>query len=197
MINLQTIGTQIRQHRKARGLTLTELAEACEISTSFLSQVERDQANPSVATLYGIAKALNIPIASFFNNSALGNNNGAKAQQQPFVHLIQKDQRKVIVYPGSGIRTELLLSSLRETLQMIWIVMPPGTDSGEVPFVHEGEECGVILQGTIKTWVGDEVYILHPGDSIYHKSTIPHRSQNIGDDEVIMVVAKTSPSVAD
>ena len=197
MFNSQSLGIQIRQHRKAQQRTLVELANDCDISPSFLSQIERDQANPSVATLYEIAKSLNIPIASFFSNDEPDNGKDAGLYPQSSVQIVRKEHRKVIVYPGSGIRTELLLANLREAIQMMWIVMPPGTDSGEVPFVHEGEECGVILQGTLKTWVGDEVFILHPGDSIYHKSTIPHRSQNIGDDEVIMVVAKTSPSIAD
>ncbi len=78
---------------------------------------------------------------------------------------------------------------------MMWVVMPPGTDSGDEPFTHEGEECGVILQGQLEAMVGDEKFILGPGDSIYHNSLIPHSSKNIGDSDVIMVVAKTPPSI--
>ncbi len=78
---------------------------------------------------------------------------------------------------------------------MMWIVMPPGTDSGAEPFIHEGEECGIILQGQLETWVGDEKFILGPGDSIYHSSNLPHRNKNIGEDDVIMVFAKTPPSI--
>ncbi len=77
---------------------------------------------------------------------------------------------------------------------MMWVVMPPGTDSGDEPFTHEGEECGVILQGQLEARVGDEKFILGPGDSIYHNSLIPHSSKNVGDSDVIMVVSKTPPS---
>jgi quercetin dioxygenase-like cupin family protein len=72
--------------------------------------------------------------------------------------------------------------------------MPPGTDSGDTPFVHEGEECGVVLQGKVETWIGTQRYVLEPGDAIYHLSSIPHRSRNVGDCDAIMVVAKTPPS---
>ena len=61
-----SLGAKIRQYRKTLQLTLTELAEQCNISPSFLSQIERDQANPSVATLHTIADVFGLPLAAFF-----------------------------------------------------------------------------------------------------------------------------------
>ena len=83
---------------------------------------------------------------------------------------------------------------MRVKIQMTWIVMPPGADTGDVPFLHEGEECGIVLQGKVEARVGDERYVLSPGDAIYQASTVPHRSRNIGDEDVIIVVAITPPS---
>lgn len=189
-----TLGERIRQKRKERDLTLTELATACALSPSFLSQIERDQASPSVATLYTLARIFQTPIAHFFEE--------VPTQPEPTVtvptglnaQLVRKDRRKQLIYPGSGIRSEMLSPDLQRAIQLLWVVMPPGTDSGDEPFVHDGEECGVILQGQVETWIGDERYLLGPGDAIYHSSTIPHRSRNIGEEEVIIVVAKTPPS---
>ncbi len=194
MSKKQSLGSQIRNHRKTMQLTLVELAESCNISPSFLSQIERDQANPSVTTLYAITDVLGLSMASFF--AGPDQNTSVEQQQSPTVtRIVRADRRKVLIYPGSGIRNELLVPDLRGNIQLTWIVMPPGTNSGEKPFMHEGEECGVILQGQLKTWIGDEVFILGPGDAIYHSSTIPHRSENIGDEDVIMVNAKTPPSI--
>ena len=187
----ETLGTKIRELRQAHSLTLVELAENCDISPSFLSQIERNQANPSVPTLYALAEALETSIVSFFADSQEDiQKNGVTDN----VGVVRGDRRKQILYPGSGIRSEILTPTLTSEIQLQWIVMPPGSDSGEMPFIHPGEECGVILQGTLKTWIGSETFVLSAGDSIYHKSTLPHRSKNIGEDEVIMVVAKTSPS---
>jgi transcriptional regulator with XRE-family HTH domain len=191
----KSIGTQIRKSRKSMQLTLVELAEKCDISPSFLSQIERDQANPSVTTLYAIADTLSISMASFFEGSDENNHLRQYSQTIQSAKAVKADRRKILIYPGSGIRNELLTPNLNGAIQMMWIVMPPGTDSGDEPFVHEGEECGVILQGQLETWIGDEKFILGPGDSIYHSSKIPHRSKNIGDSDVIMVVAKTPPSI--
>ena len=77
---------------------------------------------------------------------------------------------------------------------MIRVVMPPGESTGDVPLVHEGEECGSVLQGKVEIWVGEEYYVLEAGDAIYQKSTIPHRSRNIGEGEAIVIVAITPPS---
>jgi mannose-6-phosphate isomerase-like protein (cupin superfamily) len=107
--------------------------------------------------------------------------------------VVRADQRKVLIYPGSGIRNELLSPDLQRAIQLMWIVMPPGTDTGDF-LVHEGEECGIVLQGTLEIWVGDERHVLNPGDAIYHPSSAPHRSRNVGEVDVIMVGAITPPS---
>lgn len=188
-----SLGRKIRQHRKLRKLTLAELAEICAVSPSFLSQIERDQATPSVATLHTIANAFGLPLATFFEEP--GQDNGHHQPTQTLAQVVRADRRKTLTYPGSGIRNELLSPDLQRDIQMMWVIIPPGADTGDEPLVHEGEECGVVLQGQVEIWVGDnEHYTLGPGDAIYQKSTVPHRSRNVGDEDVIIVVAITPPS---
>jgi transcriptional regulator with XRE-family HTH domain len=175
---------------------LVDFAEKCGISSSFLSQIERDQANPSISTLHDIAAVLGVPLAFFFASQEDDStkNGFNQAQKGSGASVIRAEQRKQLIYPGSGIRNELLSPDLNRAIQMMWVVMPPGAETGPEPLVHEGEECGLILQGTVEIWVGDEHYILGPGDSIYQDSSIPHHSKNIGDEDVIVVVAITPPS---
>ena len=186
-----SLGAKIREQRKARNLTLTEMAEQCDISPSFLSQIERDKANPSVATLKTIAKVFGVSLGSFFEEEDTIGDHPQSAET--LAKVVRADQRKLLIYPGSGIRNELLSPDLQHAIQLMWIVMPPGTDTGDF-LIHEGEECGVVLQGTVEIWVGDERYILNAGDAIYHPSSVPHRSRNIGEVDVIMVGAITPPS---
>ena len=190
--NISSLGAKIRQYRKSRRLTLTELAEQCNISPSFLSQIERDQANPSVATLHIIAEVFGLPLAAFFEGPAQNNNYAPAAETA--ARVVRANQRKILIYPGSGIRNELLSPDLKRDIQMMRVVIPPGADTGDIPLVHEGEECGFVLQGQVEIWVGDEYHVLGPGDAIYQSSTIPHRSRNIGDDDVIIITAITPPS---
>jgi transcriptional regulator with XRE-family HTH domain len=190
-----TLGARIRQRRKEMDLRLVELAEICNISPSFLSQIERDQANPSISTLHEIAIALGVTVASFFAEpDDAPAASPPEAKKEPAAHVVRANARKTLMYPGSGIKNELLSPDLNRAIQMMYVVIPPGATTGQEALVHDGEECGLVLQGTVKIWVGDEHYILGPGDAIYQKSTIPHRSTNIGDDDVIIVVAITPPS---
>ena len=187
-----SLGEKIRHHRKSQKQTLAELAEQCNLSASFLSQIERDQANPSIGTLQSLAHALGLTMATFFEDP--GESEDEPQTGETLAAVVRADRRKLIIYPGSGTRHELLSPDLQRKIQMTWIVMPPGTYTGDVPFVHEGEECGIVLQGKIEGWGGVEHYILGPGDAIYHRSDIPQRSRNIGDEDAIMNVASTPPS---
>ena len=193
-MNRPKLGSRIRQHRKDRGLTLAVVAGACDISPSFLSQIERDQANPSVATLHRIAEVFDLTLADFFEES-VRINNGTNNVADSGVKVVRANRRKTLIYPGSGIRNELLSPDLQRAIQMMWVVIPPGAATGDEPLVHEGEECGLVLQGQVEIWVGDQHYILGPGDAIYQPSTIPHRSRNMGDEDVIIVTAITPPSL--
>ena len=191
----QSLGQKIRERRKDQQLTLVQVAEGSKISPSFLSQIERDQATPSVTTLYALAKTLEVSAASFFTESSTNAGAEANSFTQNSVTVVRAAQRKILISPDSNILNELLTPDLRGAIEMMLIVMPPKTDSGAESFVHVGEECGVILKGQLEIWVGEEKFILEPGDSIYYSSDIPHRSKNIGDTDVVMVVAKTSPSI--
>jgi transcriptional regulator with XRE-family HTH domain len=189
-----SLGAKIRQFRKDKKWNLVRLAERCHISPSFLSQIERDQANPSVTTLYAIAETLGISMATLFSDDSKESDTEPVSPQES-AQVVRAGYRKAFLYPGVGIRNEFLSPDLNRALQMMWIVMPPEADSGETPFMHQGEECGIILQGQIETWVGGQRFVLNPGDAIYHDSMLPHRTRNIGTTDVIMVVAKTPPSL--
>jgi XRE family transcriptional regulator, regulator of sulfur utilization len=60
------LGTTIKDIRKQRGLTQEEFAHNCEISQTYLSQVENNQREPNLSTLKAISKELNIPLPILF-----------------------------------------------------------------------------------------------------------------------------------
>lgn len=212
-------GPKIRRARKQVGLTLTELAAQCNISPSFVSQIERDLARPSVATLHRLAVALGLPMSEMLAVTRTGSSAdsavlsfptpkqhvsvrshfGANHESSQHAKVVRADKRPVILYPGSQIRNEMLSPDLNHALQMMWVVIPPGEGTGDEGLVHEGEECGVVIQGRVGIWVGpadaEEYYELGPGDAIYQDSTIPHRSRNIGKETVLIVTAMTPPSL--
>ncbi len=65
-MHMLNIGERLRTARKEQNLSLRALAAKANVSASLLSQIENDHANPSVVTLFEIAKALSVPVHYFF-----------------------------------------------------------------------------------------------------------------------------------
>jgi transcriptional regulator with XRE-family HTH domain len=59
-------GTNLRHHRKARGLTQAALAERVELSTEMIGKIERGAAAPSFESIQRIAERLNLPKPALF-----------------------------------------------------------------------------------------------------------------------------------
>lgn len=68
---------------------------------------------------------------------------------------------------------------------------PPGTDTGDEMYAHEGEEAGMLVEGRLELTVGNDVYILEPGDSYYFESSRPHRFRNPFDLPARLISATT------
>ena len=64
----QTIGRNIREQRKSRGLTLKQMARRTNLSVSLLSQIERAESSASVSSLFKVATALDLPITELFGD---------------------------------------------------------------------------------------------------------------------------------
>lgn len=61
------LGKKITEFRKAIGLTQSELAELCDLTTETISRLERGVNIPSLKTLEKIAYYLKVPLKNFFD----------------------------------------------------------------------------------------------------------------------------------
>jgi len=91
-----------------------------------------------------------------------------------------------------GTTMEMLSPDFRHKVEFMYLIYPPGTRVEE-RYDHEGEECGLVLEGTFVGVVGDQEIILEAGDSVYYDSSIPHRWENIGAKEVRVIWVITPP----
>ena len=179
------LGTEIRGLRKARKLTLSDLAATSGLSVGYLSMVERQKAMPSIKALMSIAQALGVTIGWFFEADTV------HPQERGLV--VRRSRRRRIDY-STGIVDELLSPSLKGTLELVLCRLAPGATSGEEPYSHSSEEAGVIVRGRLELWVDGQSVLLETGDSFGFESTRPHRYRNPGPDETEVVWAITPPS---
>jgi transcriptional regulator with XRE-family HTH domain len=179
------VGPEIRGLRKARNLTLSQLAEASGLSVGYLSMVERQQAMPSIKSLLSIARALGVTIGWFFEADTV--------RPQEHGLIVRRSRRRRIDF-SAGIVDELLSPSLKGELELVLCRLAPGASSGEEPYSHAGEEAGVVVRGRLELWVEGQSMVLETGDSFGFQSTRPHRYRNPGSEETEIVWAITPPS---
>ena len=187
---LATLGSSLKRIRAERNWTLEDLARESGLSTGMLSQMERGAGNPSFKTLYRLANALRVPLGYFLVGVDRPDKVVKRHERLSLGHL-----------PGSGKKTknkglvyELLTPDLNGALELLWIEYGPGATTAPTPFSHQGEECGVIVEGTLEVHVGDEIHTLETGDSVYIQSATPHWFRNPASKPAKMVWAITPPS---
>lgn len=204
------LGEKIRDIRKKRKMTITQLANATGLTPSMISQVERSIISPSIETLKKIGNVLEIPLSVLFEDTEshipaptspiinqMSNMEVFLSQfpplnlynQSPVVH---EGQRKILS-PGKGIRFYLLTPNLTGPIEFIYNEYDPGSTTGPDLYTHPGCECGLILSGELEIQIKQDVYLLKAGDSITFNSTDPHSKRNIGDTMCTCVWANVPP----
>jgi transcriptional regulator with XRE-family HTH domain len=177
------LGARIRALRLARGATLRALAADAGVTESFLSQVERGVASPSIATVQRIARALGQSIAELF------------AADERAGSIVRVDDRRRVVYQGLGAVDEFLTRATDGRLQVILSTIQPGGGTGDEPYTHDSdEEVVVVLEGSLDLWVGPEHYRLDAGDAVTLSSRVPHRNTNPGPGVARVLFCITPPS---
>ena len=177
------LGGRIRARRLARHETLRELAAQAAVTESFLSQVERGVASPSIASVQRIARALDTSIAELF------------AADERAGTVVRVDDRRKIVYQGLGAVDEFLTRGTDGRLQVISSTIQPGGGTGDEAYTHDSdEEVVVVLEGALDLWVGPEHYRLETGDAVTHSSRVPHRNTNPGPGVARVLFCITPPS---
>lgn len=178
----ENLGGRVRAVRLSKGLTLKELARRSGLSRAFLSQVERNQASPSVASVSRIAKALDVSLSGLFAPSSDGEG------------LVRRDKRVRISYGANRYFDEVLSPSLSGHLLVLLSTIEPGADSGRELYAHDAdEECVLVLQGSLEVVVEGETFQLGAGDALTVSSRRSHGFRNSGTEEVVAVWAITPP----
>jgi len=181
------VGEQIRDLRKAKGVTLQAMADAIGKSVGYVSQIERNISTVSIPVLHGIAQLLGVNISWFFQASGT-----AAASERDIV--VRADGRRRLNFTGTGMVEELLSPNLNGSFQLILGTFEPGAETGDKKYTRTGEESGYIIKGQLEVWIGERHFLLGPGDAFTFSVTEPHRSRNPGTTETVVLWTIAPPS---
>lgn len=179
----------MRQLRRQRGLTLQDLSRLSGLSPAFLSQVENDQANPTLSSLRKIAQSLGTSIFALLAQGELS---------APACTVIRRDQRRSFQAPEFTTTFELASwSGPGVRLQVVWVELAPGMGTCDQPIAHgawEAEEWTWVLEGRVELEVGTESYLLEAEDAVHFRPAVPHKYRNAGNGRARLICAMCPPT---
>jgi transcriptional regulator with XRE-family HTH domain len=174
------IGKRVKTRRKEMGLSLRELGQHAGLTASFLSQIENDQVSPSLNSLQSIAVALKVPIFDLLNNVPGG-------------HVVKANERPQVYFPDSQIGYDLLTSDLTKQMMSLVIHMEPFAKRIAMPLSKSTEQWMHVITGQMKIVVGDDTFLLDPGDTVYFDGTLLVEFGSVSDQELVIICCITPP----
>lgn len=176
------IGEKIRRLRIEKQLTQEELANRCELSKGFISQVENDLTSPSIATLIDILEILGTNLTEFFSD--------AKEERVTFTYedMFETESEEL----GYSLMW-LVPNAQKNEMEPIMITLEPGGRYIEEE-PHEGEEFGYVLSGSIFLHLGERKYKVKKGESFYYQPRENHYISNSSRTPAKVIWISTPPS---
>ncbi len=172
-----TLGADLRALRRSRGLTLADLAEALGRSVGWLSQVERDLSEPSIADLRRISAVLSVPLSMLFGQ--------APAPAHEAGYVVRKGARRRIGTGAAGLVEELLSPDLTDDFEMVHSTFEPQSEI-EAVTTRPTQEVGYLISGRLILEIGARTFTIHPGDSFRIRGE-PHRWRNPHDEPAVAI----------
>jgi transcriptional regulator with XRE-family HTH domain len=187
------LGEQLRRRRKALGRSLQQVALACGISVSLLSQIERGLRSISMRTLESLATELQLPMETLVRNTRHGD---AKAKVDGAV--VRAGTHRRIDLGDKGIHKENLTPpAATGRVELYRAVIEPGGSTGdELFFTHKGEQVGYVIEGRLELFIDDRLLMLRAGDSFCYDGSTPRRWRNPGASLTTVLWAITRSTVS-
>jgi len=165
------IGQRVRRHRKRASLSLDQLAHLSRVSAAMLSQIEQDKANPTIAVILKIARALNVAISDLVETGV------------PRYHfrVIRRDDERYLFTAGDecSVRT-LSPLSLEKDIEFYQIDLRPAGALDSESHFHNTEEILTVAKGRIAVRSADHQVTLQTGDSVHYSADVNHSIANVG-----------------
>ncbi|MBE5742411.1 MAG: cupin domain-containing protein [Clostridiales bacterium] len=174
------LGNKIKALRHLCGFTQEELANRCELTKGYISQLENDLTSPSIATLKDILLALGTNLKEFFK---------------------EEEEEKIIFKEEDFIEKEtvdfklnwLVTNAQKNMMEPILVELNPHKKT-EQDFPHEGEEFGYVLLGAVVVHLGGKKYKCQKGESFYYTASKTHYVENVSDKPAKFIWVSTPPA---
>ncbi len=167
----ERFGARLKTLRAERGWSLEQLADASGVSRSMLSQIERDQANPTLAVTLRIARAFAMTIGELVEDpDATSSLSVIRAGDRAYHFRSDKD---------CTIRT-LSPLHLEKDVEFYEVQLRPGGELRSAAHFEGTREFLTVEKGRVRVESGGDSDLLERGDSASYRADVPHAVVNAG-----------------
>lgn len=174
------IGSKIKRLRQQLNLSQSELADRCELTKGYISQLENDLTSPSIATLIDILAALGTDLSEFFRKE---DDRRITFSENDFIE--KHDDGMVLKW--------IIPNAQKNVMEPVLVELLSGA-STSVDFPHDGEEFGYVLDGKICITLGESKYVCKKGETFYYEASKSHNIKNVGKTPARILWVSTPPN---
>lgn len=162
------IGDRIKRMREEKGVSITELSQLTGFEEHMLEGIEKNDVCPQLGTMIKLSKALDGALQRLISEEG-----------QKMYAITRRAERNIVSRSTSqkGTRSAYTYMSLAPEVKgrhMEALIVQLEKIEDEEPSVHSGEEFIYVLDGKVELDIGEDHFVLEPGDSSYYLSTTPH-----------------------
>lgn len=159
------LGKTVQRLRKAYNLSLSELAEQSGVAKSIISQIERNETNPTLATIWRLSQALDISIDRVLTTS----------DEEPFIDKSSKADTPILVSDDDRMRLTIIgWIKTVEWLQWYDVQADPGGFLDSDAHQRGSVECLSVLEGEFEVIIGDVVQTAKAGETLRYRCDRQH-----------------------
>lgn len=162
---LGQLPTRLREARRAKGLSLDAVAKLSGVSRSMVSQIERGESSPTIATLWNLTRALQVDFAGLLED----------APAETGIEVIRAGQTPSIDRRGEGCRI-LILSPPEDAgnHELYELQFAPGGVLDSRPHKRGAREQLTVIEGRVEIRSGEARQSLGPGDTARYRADVAH-----------------------
>jgi transcriptional regulator with XRE-family HTH domain len=177
------LGGRLRQLRRARSLTLAQLADKASLTSGYLANVENGVTTPSLSTLAALAAVLGTDMSAFFPATARTN-----------VHVHRAAQMKNLRVGTHSASVYTILSARAADPAFTGLVDHITPSDSTMSVSHFGERLALVLKGEIEMRIGTAVHRLGAGETL-HYSSHPEHQLKVTSEEPAEILWVVTPAV--
>lgn len=174
------LGAKLKEMRQQKNLTQEELADRCELTKGYISQLENDLTSPSIATLCDILNALGSNLSDFFHEET--------EEKVVFTEAEYIEKR------SDGMLFSWVIPNAQKNMMEPVLVELDPLSRTQPDFPHEGEEFGYVLEGRIAVVRGGKRFPAGKGESFYYAADKEHGIVNLGKGRARFLWISTPPN---